>query len=351
MKFYYKFVIIIILVITVSIICMNSLLSMYVLAQGKIFNFVAVGDLDCNSNSNQTVYNIIDKRPEIFLALGDIYYDCNPDEFKRTFSSLIDIFYLTLGNHDSWSNFAGLYHLPNVRPYYSFDKENVHFLSMSTESDLERNSSQYQFVETDLDIASHNDSISWIVVLAHRPFISSETKNILEKENLIVYPPLFAKYGVDVVIQAHVHNYQRTFPILFDNKSNPMIVTTNTTINEGSGVLYITTGGGGNDLYEFNSKSPYVQTQYSEYGILNVDATVNSLTLKAYTNKDFKVPKDTFIILKAFNNTEPNPILKYLYLNTTEGNGTIPTPWGLIEVPFENGTARLPVEFNYSLRP
>lgn len=351
MKFYYKFVIIIILVITVSIICMNSLPSMYVRAQGKLFNFVAVGDLDCTSNSNQTSYNIMDKKPEIFLALGDIYYDCNPDEFKRTFSSLIDILYLTLGNHDSWSEFAGLYHLPNDRPYYSFDKENVHFLSMSTESDLELNSSQYQFVETDLDIASHNDSISWIVVLAHRPFISSATKNMFEKEHLIVYPPLFAKYGVDVVIQGHVHNYQRTFPILLDNKSNPMIVTTNTTINEGSGVLYITTGGGGHDLFEFKSKSPYVQTQYSEYGILNVDATENSLTLKAYTNKDFNIPEDTFTILKAFNNTEPNPILKYLYLKTIEGNGTIPTPWGLIEVPFENGTARLPVEFNYSLRP
>ena len=210
MKFYYNFVIIIILILTVSIVYMNSLLTMYIRAEGKLFNFVAVGDLDCTSNSNQTIYNIMDKDPEIFLALGDIYYDCSPDEFKRTFSSLIDIFYLTLGNHDSWSEFAGLYHLPNDRPYYSFDKENVHFLSMSTESDLERNSSQYRFIETDLDIASQNSSISWIVVLAHRPFISSATEKILEKENLRVYPPLFAKYGVDVVIQAHVHNYQKT---------------------------------------------------------------------------------------------------------------------------------------------
>lgn len=71
---------------------------------------------------------------------------------------------------------------------------------------------------------------------------------------------------------------------------------------------------------------------------------------RAYTNKDFNIPEDTFTILKGFKDTESNPMLKYLYLKTIEGNGKIPTPWGLIEVPFENGTARLPVEFNYSSR-
>ena len=89
-----------------------------------------------------------------------------------------------MGNHDSWSKLAGLYHLPKDKPYYSFDKGNVHFLSISTESDLRQNSAQYKFINTDLDIASQNRSIEWIIVLAHRPFISSETENISEKENL-----------------------------------------------------------------------------------------------------------------------------------------------------------------------
>ena len=60
MKFYYNFVIIIILILTVSIVYMNSLLTMYIRAEGKLFNFVAVGDLDCTSNSNQTIYNIME---------------------------------------------------------------------------------------------------------------------------------------------------------------------------------------------------------------------------------------------------------------------------------------------------
>lgn len=349
MKNYFKIAIILFPIITVSIICMQTVLSGYAMAQEKKFNFVAVGDLDCNNNSMQTINNSIDKKPEIFLAIGDLYYNCKPDEFKKVLSSLNDILYMTIGNHDSWSKFAGLYHLPNDRPYYSFDKGNVHFLSISTESDLQQNSTQYDFINTDLDIASKNSSISWIIVLAHRPFISSETENNIEKENLKIYPPLFAKYGVDVVIQAHIHNYQRTFPILLDNFSNPMIVTKNNTINEGTGVLYITTGGGGHDLHEFNSTSPYVQTQYSEYGILNVNVTENSLKLTAYTNKDFRTPKDAFTILKGYNTTEPTPILKYIYINTSKGIGAIPTPKGLIEIPFENGTVRIPVKYNYSL--
>jgi hypothetical protein len=331
-----------------SIICINPLLSHFAGAAEKQFNFVAVGDLDCNSDSIQTIENSIDKKPEIFFAIGDLYYNCKPDQFIKMLSSLNEILYMTIGNHDSWSEFAGLYHLPNDRPYYSFDKGNVHFLSISTESNLQENSTQYNFINSDLDIASENSSINWIVVVAHRPFISSETENIREKENLNIYPPLFEKYGVDVVIQAHVHNYQRTFPILLDKFSNPVIVTKNNTVYEGTGVLYITNGGGGHNLHEFNSTSPYVQTQYSEYGILNIEVTEKGLKLKAYTNKDFTTPKDTFTILKGYNSRELTPILKYIYINTTKGIGTIPTPNGLVEIPFENGTVRIPVKYNYS---
>ena len=72
MKIYYKIAIILFPIITISIICMHLVLSGYAMEQEINFNFVAVGDLDCNINSIQTVNNIIDKKPEIFLALGDM---------------------------------------------------------------------------------------------------------------------------------------------------------------------------------------------------------------------------------------------------------------------------------------
>ena len=70
---------------TISLICMLLLLSRYAIAEEKEFNFVAVGDLDCNVNSNQTINNIINKKPELFLALGDMYYDCSQTNSREHF--------------------------------------------------------------------------------------------------------------------------------------------------------------------------------------------------------------------------------------------------------------------------
>lgn len=63
MKIYYNIAIIVFPIITISMISMPSFLSTYANAQKKEFNFVALGDLDCNPNSKQTINNIIDKKP------------------------------------------------------------------------------------------------------------------------------------------------------------------------------------------------------------------------------------------------------------------------------------------------
>lgn len=66
MKIYFKIAIILLPIITVSIICMQTVLPGYAMAQEKKFSFVAVGDLDCNINSMQTVNNILDKNLKYF---------------------------------------------------------------------------------------------------------------------------------------------------------------------------------------------------------------------------------------------------------------------------------------------
>ena len=44
-----------------------------------------------------------------------------------------------------------------------------------------------------------------------------------------VYHPLFDKYGVDLVLQAHDHNYERSYPILFNGQDSeePIIASKN----------------------------------------------------------------------------------------------------------------------------
>ena len=44
------------------------------------FNFAAVGDWGCTSNTNNTVNNIVDKNPELVLALGDYSYNTTSDD-------------------------------------------------------------------------------------------------------------------------------------------------------------------------------------------------------------------------------------------------------------------------------
>ena len=64
MKIYYKIAIIVLPLIIVSMICMNHFLLRHAAAEEKQFNFVAVGDLDCNNNSKQTFNNTIDRSEE-----------------------------------------------------------------------------------------------------------------------------------------------------------------------------------------------------------------------------------------------------------------------------------------------
>ena len=86
-------------------------------------------------------------------------------------------------------------------------------------------SEQYQFVKNDLILAHDNKSINWIIVYRFRPFYSSNTTHPAEEILRKDYHILFDKYGVDVVLQAHNHNYQRTYPLTYNETmpSTPII--------------------------------------------------------------------------------------------------------------------------------
>jgi hypothetical protein len=64
-------------------------------------------------------------------------------------------------------------------------------------------SEQYEFIKDDLKRASENSSINWIVVYSFRSFYSSNTTHPGLDELQDLYHPLFDKYGVDIVLQAH----------------------------------------------------------------------------------------------------------------------------------------------------
>jgi hypothetical protein len=72
------------------------------------------------------------------------------------------------------------------------------------------------------------------------------------------YHPLFDRYNVDLVLQAHQHNYQRTYSLNYnsDNPSNPIETNNNTdTYNDPSGQIYATVGTGGVSITDGESQA------------------------------------------------------------------------------------------------
>jgi hypothetical protein len=95
-------------------------------------------------------------------------------------------------------------------------------------------SPQYNFVRNDLGLTSHNPNVQWILVTIHEPAYSSPNScsSCKAPDSLSdTYHPLFDQYGVDLVLEGHVHNYQRSYPISYNinNPLNPIITDSSKT--------------------------------------------------------------------------------------------------------------------------
>jgi len=277
------------------------------------FNFVAAGDFGCTSETNSTVSNMVKKDPEIVLALGDLSYERSPNCWFNSISPLDSSgkVKIAFGDHDMTNELfkynTYLKHFNLTKPYYSFNYHNVHFLAMATAKNkilpYVVNSQQYEFVRNDLKQARENKSIDWIIVYSFKPFYSSNSTHPGEEELRDFYHPLFDAYDVNLVLQAHNHNYQRTYPITYNNPSPSRPIVSDKQIHNFSNPkapIFVTVGTAGAPLYNFSSQSPNTITQLAQYGFLNIDIEKlqksNTLTGIFYNNNLNKL--DNFTITK-----------------------------------------------------
>jgi hypothetical protein len=243
------------------------------------FNFVAVGDWDCNSETEDTVDNLIDKDPELILALGDLSYDDNAECWLELIEPIADRTKITIGNHENESStklkdFMEFFELE--KQYYSFNYKNIHFLALSTEVQYGDDSQQYEFAINDLEKYSTDSSIDWIIVFFHRQSYSSAAHIEDEEYFRDTYHPLFDKYKVDLALQSHLHVYERSYPINFnnDNKDEPIIKDRNSNLYENpTGTIFITVGTGGAHEMKLADNKDYFSAIgiESEFGILNIN--------------------------------------------------------------------------------
>jgi hypothetical protein len=179
---------------------------------------------------------------------------------------------INIGNHDDETAAlldAYLKHFGLTKSYYAYDVKNVHFLTMNTEDKFKVGSEQYNFVSSDLQKASANPNIKWIIVNMHSPlYVSPNTCGdpaCAGDANLRdAYHPLFDKYGVDLVLQGHVHNYQRSYPLMFHsvNPSSPIVTSCDkSSYNNPEGQIYTIVGTGGVNLHGLSGKSSFMANQ------------------------------------------------------------------------------------------
>lgn len=270
------------------------------------FNIAAVGDWGCSADANSTVQNIVGTGPELVIGLGDYSYVNTADCWLEIVEPIDQKMRIVIGNHDD--DTAGLlhqymFHFGLLKDYYSFDHENMHFIVMSTESNYTVGSEQYNFVKDDLSKVAADPNIDWIVVSFHRLAYTSPGPHLPNVDLRDIYHPLFDAYDVDLVLQGHNHNYQRTYPIRYNNENSffPIVSNTNSSNYDSlDGQIFVVVGTGGRSNYNLTEKDPYVAYQEDDsFGFLNVEVTDGGSTLRARYLDNSGTTKDEFMITKS----------------------------------------------------
>ena len=175
---------------------------------------------------------------------------------------------------------------------YSFDYGDIHFLCLDANSYINpRDEALHQWIEKDLKSAR----ASWKFVVYHHPAFNVGAVHYHE-QHMRHFSPLFDKHGVDVVLSGHEHNYQRTMPLKFtpapEQPAKGLMVPGTFVVDrefdgktktKPNGVLYITTGAGGNGLYEPQVTDKPEEWLHAEDGniayVSRVVSNVHSFTL------------------------------------------------------------------------
>ncbi len=142
---------------------------------------------------------------------------------------------------------------------FSFDWGPVHWTVLDSNPYTDWNSPVLKaWLEADLKAAK---GAAWRIVALHHPLFQSSVSHF-EDQWMRPISPLLEKYGVDLVLAGHIHNYQRTAPLRFaptkvGSRRQPVegVFTVDEafdgkTVTRAKGIVHIVTGSGGAELYD-----------------------------------------------------------------------------------------------------
>ncbi|PNR93352.1 hypothetical protein HWHPT5561_00595 [Petrotoga sp. HWH.PT.55.6.1] len=221
------------------------------------FRFIVYGDTQIYDERHAYVVNRIvgdsDLNTAFILKPGDHTEEGTSEKsWSKFFESANPLssqipYYMALGNHERNSLlYYRAFELPSgggdySKRWYSFDYGNSHFVILDSNilESTDLYEKQMKWLEEDL---KNNNDKKFIFVAFHHPFWTTATEYGNMEENLPEghfntknWLPIFEKYGVDVVINGHIHAYERYFK---------------------DGIMFITSGGGGAKLNTNHGADP-----------------------------------------------------------------------------------------------
>jgi len=221
------------------------------------------------SPNSQMVLNAIAKADQrldfdFLLISGDLSYADGIQKYWDQWGNMIQPlaslfpFMVAPGNHEIFSLFIAYNYRFNMPTngkdnlYYSFNYRGIHVIILNSESLNEFHwSAMYQWAADDLSKVNR-ELTPWVFAAFHHPWYCS---NVAHNDSAWFmkgeYENLFHRSKVDLVLQGHVHAYERTLPVY------------NWQVSPGSAV-YVTNGhaGNGEGLY-YNWQNP--QPSWSAY--------------------------------------------------------------------------------------
>jgi len=282
------------------------------------------------------------RRADMLLFLGDnAYWEGTEEEYTRAvFDMFPDVLqntpsWSTIGNHDfvSLSGGTGPYldafthptngeggGFPSGREYhFSFDRGDVHFISLMYTFEQEPGSTQYDWLVQDL---IQNDATFTIALIHVSPYSKGSHDSdtdafaVALRATLI---PLLEDHGVDLVLTGHSHGYERS--VLIDGhygdsstcaegecfvdggNGNPAggsagYLKSSIGPTPHQGTVYAVVGNGSNTWTDAQmGDHPVMATRVGEIGSLVID--IDGAQLDAYMIDQFGAVRDRFRITKG----------------------------------------------------
>jgi Calcineurin-like phosphoesterase/Iron/zinc purple acid phosphatase-like protein C len=269
-------------------------------APAKGFRILAFGDSGSgDAEQYKLAKEMLNHEPAVAVHTGDLIYPDGersdyPAKFYDPYAKLIANvpFYPCPGNHDVRTERAAPmfeeFELPTNGPAgetpernYWFDYGQVRFVAIDTNVYREK---LKNIIAPWMEKVLSEPGPRWKICYFHHPVYSNGNYGPTRKLwNTIV--PVMEKCGVQLVLSGHDHLFERTFPIR-DRKI----------VKPGKGIVYITTGAGGAELYSEKSQPiPEIEASFDgshSFTIIDVDA--NALKLKQIDIKGAVI--DTYVI-------------------------------------------------------